>query len=178
MLTHKQRFKATGLRLPAVWVPGNAVCMVQAVLDMLGGSFDGIVDANLLPWAQLAWGAGEPQANTAVAASLVQRLDWQDMAFTLPGPLPHPCITSHTFHKICPACHHDCQYYHHASAGLEFTAHMSQLPRAPVHTVCHPARLNLQISFQLLIQHKASLVPMQQISCYASVQMQIPAAPL
>ena len=71
--------------------------MVQAVLDMLGGSFDGIVDANLLPWAQLAWGAGGPQADTTVAASLVQRLDWQEMAFTLPGPLPPHCTTSYTF---------------------------------------------------------------------------------
>lgn len=58
---------------------------------MLGGSFDGVVDANLLPWAQLAWGAGGaggsgvPQPDTAVAASLVQRLDWQEMAFVLPG---------------------------------------------------------------------------------------------
>ncbi|KAL0036203.1 hypothetical protein WJX79_007899 [Trebouxia sp. C0005] len=60
---------------------------VQAVLDMLGGSFEGIVDANLLPWAQLAWGAGGGQRDTAAAASLVQRLDWQEMAFTLPGKL-------------------------------------------------------------------------------------------
>ncbi len=49
---------------------------------MLGGS---IVDANLLPWAQLAWGAGGGQKDTAAAASLVQRLDWQEMAVTLPG---------------------------------------------------------------------------------------------
>lgn len=59
---------------------------MQAVLDTLGGSFADIMDANLLPWAQLAWGAGGGQADTAVAASLVQRLDWQEMAFTLPGP--------------------------------------------------------------------------------------------
>ena len=68
---------------------------MQAVLDMLGGSFDGIVDANLLPWAQLAWGAGGVPAGTAVAATLVQRLDWQEMAFTLPGPLSladWPCL--------------------------------------------------------------------------------------
>lgn len=61
---------------------------------MLGGSFGGIVDANLLPWAQLAWGAGGSQADTAVAASLVQRLDWQEMAFTLPGPPQPRCIPS------------------------------------------------------------------------------------
>ncbi|DBA95921.1 TPA: hypothetical protein ACH3X1_001448 [Trebouxia sp. C0004] len=60
---------------------------VQAVLDMLGGSIEGIVDADLLPWAQLAWGAGGGQRDTAAAASLVQRLDWQEMAFTLPGKL-------------------------------------------------------------------------------------------
>lgn len=62
---------------------------------MLGGSFDGIVDANLLPWAQLAWGACGVPAGTAVAATLVQRLDWQEMAFTLPGPLSladWPCL--------------------------------------------------------------------------------------
>lgn len=77
--------------------------MLQAVLDMLGGSFDGIVDANLLLWAQLAWGAGGPQADTAVAASLVQRLDWQEMAFTLPGPvLPH---CSHLLHHSPPFLH-------------------------------------------------------------------------
>lgn len=63
---------------------------------MLGGSFDGIVDANLLPWAQLSWGAGGSQAITAVAASLVQRLDWQEMAFTLPGPPQPHCIPWHT----------------------------------------------------------------------------------
>lgn len=85
------------MQLPAEWVRGNSVCMAQAVLDILGGSFDGIVDANLLPWAQLAWGAGGTQANTAVAASLVQRLDWQEMAFALPGSLPPVCITPHTF---------------------------------------------------------------------------------
>ena len=53
---------------------------------MLGGNFEGIVDANLQPWAQLAWGAGGGQTDTTVAALLVQRLDWQDLAFTLPGP--------------------------------------------------------------------------------------------
>jgi len=57
---------------------------------MLGGSFEGIVDANLLPWAQLAWGAGGGQRDTAAAASLVQRLDWQEMAFTLPGMQSQP----------------------------------------------------------------------------------------
>lgn len=71
--------------------------MAQAVLDMLGGSFDGIVDANLLPWAQLAWGAGGAQADTAVAASLVQGLDWQEMAFTLPGP--------HSLTVLLDPCH-------------------------------------------------------------------------
>ena len=57
---------------------------------MLGGSFEGIVDANLLPWAQLAWGAGGGQRNTAAAASLVQRLDWQEMAFTVPDMQSQP----------------------------------------------------------------------------------------
>lgn len=66
---------------------------MQAVLDMLGGSFDGIMDANLLPWAQLAWGAGGVHADTSVAASLVQRLDWQEMAFNLPGA---HCLSLHT----------------------------------------------------------------------------------
>ncbi len=59
---------------------------------MLGGSFEGIVDANLLPWAQLAWGAGGGQRDTAAAASLVQRLDWQEMAFTLPGMQSQPAL--------------------------------------------------------------------------------------
>ena len=58
---------------------------MQAVLDMLGGSFEGVIDASLMPWAQLAWGAGGSQADASVAAFLVQRLDWQDMAFHLPG---------------------------------------------------------------------------------------------
>ena len=63
--------------------------MVQAVLDTLGSS--SFVEANCLPGARGAWGAGGgvggSQADTVVAASLVQRLDWQEMAFTLPG---HP----------------------------------------------------------------------------------------
>ena len=62
---------------------------------MLGGSFEGILDANLLPWAQLAWGAGGGQKDTAAAASLVQRLDWQEMAFTLPGMQSQKCRVSH-----------------------------------------------------------------------------------
>lgn len=78
--------------------------MVQAVLDMLGGSFDGIVDANLLPWAQLAWGNGGAQADTTVAASLVQRLDWQELAFTLPGSLSSHCITSSPLFRQDLAC--------------------------------------------------------------------------
>ena len=71
---------------------------------MLGGSFEGIFDANLLPWAQLAWGAGGGQRDSAAAASLVQRLDWQEMAFTLPGmqsqPL-HVCSRA-----VCPGLGH------------------------------------------------------------------------
>ena len=59
---------------------------------MLGRSFEGIVDAKLLPWAQLAWGAGGGQRDTAAAASLVQRLDWQEMAFTLPGMHSQPAL--------------------------------------------------------------------------------------
>ena len=59
--------------------------MPQAVLDMLGGSFEGVVCANVLPWAQMAWSANGGPSDTAVAASLVQRLDWQEMAFSLPG---------------------------------------------------------------------------------------------
>ena len=82
--------------------------MVQAVLDTLGSNFDGIVDANLLPWAQLAWGAGVgvggPQADTAVAASLVQRLDWQEMAFTLPGQLILFCGIASYYRCLCMFC--------------------------------------------------------------------------
>ncbi len=63
----------------------SKVVALQAILDMLGGSSEGVADANLLPWAQLAWGAGGDHSDTAVAASIVQRLDWQEMAFTLPG---------------------------------------------------------------------------------------------
>lgn len=78
---------------------------------MLGGSFEGIVDANLLPWAQLAWGAGGGQRDTAAAASLVQRLDWQEMAFTLPGKQSQPLhLSSRAFpqpwecHVLCHSC--------------------------------------------------------------------------
>lgn len=81
------------MHLQAEPVAYTANVAMQAVLDMLGGSFDGIIDANLLPWAQLAWGAGGMHADTSVAASLVQRLDWHEMAFTLPGP---HCLSLHT----------------------------------------------------------------------------------
>ena len=72
--------------------------VAQAVLDMLGGAFEGVVSANMLPWAQLAWSTNGGQSHTAVAASLVQRLDWQEMAFTLPGN--HACYR-HLASMLC-----------------------------------------------------------------------------
>ena len=80
------------MHLQAELVACTATGAMQAVLDMLGGSFDGIMDANLLPWAQLAWGAGGAHGDKSVAAALVQRLDWQEMAFNLPGP---HCLSLH-----------------------------------------------------------------------------------
>ena len=60
---------------------------VQATLDRVGSRFKTVVESSLSSWASCAQSAVDKghKPGTAVAAALVQRLDWQELAFTLPG---------------------------------------------------------------------------------------------
>ena len=91
------------MQAPSTFAQLNNSATLQATIESLGGSFKGAADASLLAWAQAAHvgNANEDRAGSAVAAALVQRLDWQELAFSLPGKFsncstvqkPGPAIT-------------------------------------------------------------------------------------